>query len=47
LSLVPGATLISLAPELFTIFLLAACWWVLSVKNLSNEFEKKRKATTN
>jgi len=47
LSLIPGATLISLAPELFTIFLLAAFWWILSARNLSIEFEKKRKVIKN
>ena len=47
LSLIPGATLISLAPELFTIFLLAAFWWILSARNLSIEFEKKHKVIKN
>ncbi len=46
LSLMPGATLISLAPELLIIFLLAVLWWILSARNLSIEFEKKRRAIT-
>lgn len=43
LSIIPGATLISLAPSLFTIFMLVMVWWVIAVGKLSVEFEQKRK----
>ncbi|MEQ9115705.1 MAG: Npt1/Npt2 family nucleotide transporter [Rickettsiales bacterium] len=43
LSLVSGATLISLAPALFGVFVIIMIWWLISVAKLSVEFEKKRK----
>lgn len=45
LSLIPGASLISLAPALFGVFVIIMIWWLFSVTKLSIEFEKKREET--
>ena len=45
LSIMSGATLISLAPALFGVFVIIMIWWIISVGKLSVEFENKRKET--
>ncbi len=45
LAAIPGASLISLAPVMFALFVVIMVWWMISVGKLSTEFEQKREET--